>query len=203
MASMFDVLRERAIKKNGLSGAQQPQTPDIWDDPRFTSMTTDPFKELAGSPYAQRFLNPEGDPELFRALKERGARAAGGRRRAATGAIRARGGSSPAGYAYAQMLANLQGESDLAGTMSEATAASIGENRRFAEGLLDRKLGGAEELQRERRSSFQRATDRMWEYKYWLEQQREMNKIRKSQKKGLFGTGIGSIGAKGFGISSA
>lgn len=187
-------------RKNA-SAAAANKTPDLWDDPRFTSMRTDVFKSAAENPYARRFMNPGGDPELFNALREQGSRSAAGRRRSATLGLRARGANSPSSYAFAQLSANLQGESDLAGTMADARATSIGENRRFTEGLIGAQMNQDMGIQSERRTAMSKATDRMWEYKYWLEQQKQLKKMQ--EKKGLFGTGITGIGIGDYSMSFA
>ena len=154
MASIFDRLREQSVNRPGSLGHLVGLGYDPWSD----SGLTDPYDELKRrDPGAyEDFMNPEGDPRLFRAISERASRGVNARRRASLLGLRARMGSNPSAYGFAALQSDLSGQSDLAGALSDARLQSYDSNRRFRESLFDRAMSAREARDVDRRSLFGR-----------------------------------------------
>lgn len=153
-----------------------------WDD----DALTDPYEELKRRDPAayEGFMNPEGDPVLFRAISERASRGINARRRATLTGMRARmgGGGNPAAYGYAAMRSDLSGQSDLAGALADARVGAYGENRRFREGLFDRTMGAIEARDTDRRGLWGREQEREHELDLY---RRRAGIDKKNRKKGI------------------
>lgn len=102
------------------------------------------------------YMNPEGDPRMYRALAQQGAANANARTRASMMGLRARMGNNPSAYGLAALQSGMQGQSDLANQMANARVQSMNQNRQFREGMLNRAMG----LQDERRSMWQKQIER-------------------------------------------
>lgn len=190
-------IRQRIMRtqSSGSSGGGQVQPTNgssAYVDPRFVGSSqfpyewaiTDPFTEARNadpSGYA-RFMDPSGDPELYRVLRQRSETASFGRRRQAVNSARLRAGGNPSASGYAAMLADVGSQSDLSRGLADASERSVLANRSFREGLTSRRLDAADRRDSEYRGAVQRYWDREHQYALWRKQQKHM---KKSQSVGV------------------